>query len=201
MNEFNYPSNANVDKAAQKEAATTKPVQKVVKGTVKTKPNEVRKLTDIFISEDASKVKNYIVMDVLVPAIKKAISDIVRNGIDMILYGEAGRDKKKTNGDYVSYRNYSEDDRYRNANVTRGGFSYDDLYFAYRGDAERVLMQLQDAIRTYGLVSIGELYDLAGISNDNYMNHKYGWMNLGNAEIVSTSRGYLLKLPKAVPLG
>lgn len=200
MNEFNYPSNANVDKAAQKEAAKTAQMQKVVKGTVKTKPNEVRKLTNVFISEDAAKVKSYIVMDVLVPAIKKAISDIVRNGIDMILYGETGRDSKKSNGDYVSYRNYSETVNNRNSHVSRGGFSYDDLYFDFRGDAERVLMQMRDAINTYGIVSIGAMYDLAGIASDNYMNHKYGWMNLNNAEIVATSRGYLIKLPKAMPL-
>ena len=67
--------------------STEKRVQKVVKDPAKTKKNEVRKFADIFISEDISSVKNYIFMDVLVPAIKKAIYHIDTNGIQMFLYG------------------------------------------------------------------------------------------------------------------
>ena len=51
-------------------------------------------------------MKSYIVMDVLVPAIKKAISDIVTNGIDMILYGEAGKSKKNSTASKVSYQKF-----------------------------------------------------------------------------------------------
>lgn len=58
------------------------------------KKSEMQKFADVFISEDVNNVKSYIVMDVLVPAIKKAISDIVTNGIDMILYGETGKSKR-----------------------------------------------------------------------------------------------------------
>ena len=54
----------------------------------------MQKFADVFISEDVNNVKSYIVMDVLVPAIKKAISDIVTNGIDMILYGKLGNQKR-----------------------------------------------------------------------------------------------------------
>ena len=84
-----YESNSHRSKELQREEAQSeKRVQKVVTGNVKTRKNEVRKFTDIFISEDAANVKSYIFMDVLVPAIKKAISDIVTDGVDMILYGE-----------------------------------------------------------------------------------------------------------------
>lgn len=38
----------------------------------------------MFISEDAGNIKSYVVLDVLVPAIKKAIADIVTGGIDML---------------------------------------------------------------------------------------------------------------------
>ena len=80
-----YPANSHRSKELATEShSEERKVQKVVSGKVTTKKNEVRKLTDIFISEDARNVKSYIFMDVLVPAIKKAISDIVTDGIDMI---------------------------------------------------------------------------------------------------------------------
>ena len=90
MNE-EYKSNSHKSKEGQTETLTErKKVEKVVHGKVRTKPKSgISKVTDMFISEDAANVKSYIVMDVLVPAVKKAISDIVRDGIDMILYGES----------------------------------------------------------------------------------------------------------------
>ena len=79
-----YKSNSHKAKAEAKEAAEKK-VNKVVTGNVKRKKkSEVSKFKDVFISEDVSNVKTYIFLDVLVPAIKKAVSDIVKDGIDMM---------------------------------------------------------------------------------------------------------------------
>ena len=90
-----YKPNSHKSKEEQKDLVPEKRVEKVISGTVKPKKkSEMQKFADVFISEDVNNVKSYIVMDVLVPAIKKAISDIVTNGIDMILYGEAGSRKR-----------------------------------------------------------------------------------------------------------
>ena len=91
-----YRSNSHLSKKT--EASTPegeKKIEKVVTGSVKTRDNKGRKFADIFISEDASNVKSYIIMDVLVPAIKKAVSDIVTDGISMILYGGTGGNRSK----------------------------------------------------------------------------------------------------------
>ena len=108
MSEPVYTPNSHKYKEEQKNVASAeKRVQKVVKDPAKTKKNEVRKIADIFISEDVANVKNYIFMDVLVPAVKKAIYDIVTNGIDMFLYGGTGRGKSSSSpGTKVSYRSY-----------------------------------------------------------------------------------------------
>lgn len=91
-----YKPNSHKSKEEQKNLVPEKRVEKVISGTVKSKKkSEMQKFADVFISEDVNNVKSYIVMDVLVPAIKKAISDIVTNGIDMILYGETGKSKKE----------------------------------------------------------------------------------------------------------
>ena len=193
-----YKANSHRSKEEQK--LPEKKVQPVVKGKVTKKKNNVRKLTDTFVSEDIQNVKSYVLMDVLVPAVKKAISDIVTNGIDMLLYGETGR-TKKSNASTVSYRSYYDnrrDDGYSSSR-TRTGYSYDDVILETRGEAEDVLTRMDELIDTYGSVSVADMYDLVGMSC-NYTDNKYGWTNLRNAEPVRVRDGYLLKMPKATPI-
>lgn len=202
MNE-EYKSNSHRSKEGKTEALTDrKRVEKVVHGRVRTKPKSgVSKITDVFISEDAANVKSYIVMDVLVPAVKKAISDIVRDGIDMILYGESRGRKSSSASGYVSYRDYSRSDdrdRFRDSR-SRSSYAHDDIILDSRGEAEEVLTRMDELIDTYGNVSVADLYDLVGKSSE-YTDNKYGWMNIRNAEPIRVRDGYMLKLPKALPI-
>ena len=203
MSELDYKPNSNRYKKEQSNAPVErKKVEKVVKGTVKTrKKSEVSKLKDVFISEDVSNVKSYIVMDVLIPAAKKAISDIVRDGIDMILYGDTHRGRSSSGASYVSYRSYSDRDRRddrRESSRTRIRYDYDDIVLESRVEAEEVLQRMDELIETYGIVSVADLYDLVG-KTCNYTDNKYGWTNIRNAEPVRVRDGYLLKMPNAGP--
>ena len=201
-----YGPNSHKSKEAQKEGAASsdKKVEKVISGSAKPKKKgEMQKFADVFISEDVGNVKSYILMDVLVPAIKKAISDIVTNGIDMILYGETGRTRKASSGTKVSYGKYydREPDRRRDRSISsRGGYDYDDIVFETSGDAEKVLDSMNDIISQYGVVSVGDLYDLADVSTNNYAVNKYGWTDISGCKPVRVRDGYILKLPKALPL-
>ena len=208
MSEPVYTPNSHKYKEEQKiAAAEEKRVQKVVKNPVKTKKNEVRKLADIFISEDVSSVKQYIFMDVLVPAIKKAIYDIVTNGIDMFLYGGTGKNKSSSNGAKVSYRSYydqkNNNGSYRGSEntVNRNRLDYEDIVFSNRGDAEMVKQQMKDIIGRYGVVTIADMYEMADPNLvAPFTGHKYGWMDVSGAEAVRVRDGYILKLPRPVPI-
>jgi len=190
---------------SKEEFLPEKKIQKVISGTAKTKKKGgLQKITDVFISKDVENVKSYVILDVLVPAIKKAVSDIVTNGIDMILYGETGKTKKNTVASKVSYRSFYESDNDRRYNYsspsTRRGFDCEDILFESRGDAELVLDAMSEIISQYGVVSVGDLYDLAHISTDNYTANKYGWTNISRCLPVRTRDGYILKMPKAMPI-
>lgn len=208
MNDYtknmNLPSNSYKSKE-QKKDISEKRVEKVVTGAVRTKKkSEARKFADVFISEDASNVKNYIFMDVLVPTIKKAISDMFKNGIDIILYGEVKKSGRKNNLPYVPYRSYSDNDcrsDYRSdSNRTLSSYWYDDIILENRGEAEAVLEQMDELIDAYGIVTVADLYDLIGITG-NYTDNKYGWTSLARAKTVRTRDGrYTLDLPKAYPI-
>lgn len=190
---------------SKEERILERKVGKVVSGIVKPKKkSNIQKFADIFISEDVSSVKSYILLEVLVPAIKKAISDIVTNGIDMILYGESRMRNKSSTASKVSYQRYYDrtDEQRRNYSTSsvRNGFDYDELIFPTRGDAEAVLDAMNEIISQYGVVSIMDLYDLANVSMDNYAANKYGWTDISGCKTIRVRDGYVLNLPRALPI-
>lgn len=198
-----YVSNSHKSKEEAKKQE--KRVERVVTGQVRQKKkSEIRKLTDVFVSEDVSNVKSYILMDVLVPAIKKAVSDIVTNGVDMILYGESGRTKKRDSGaSRVSYRSYYERERDRrdsDRSRVRTGYDFDEYSLDNRGEAEEVLSQMDDLIDRYGTVSVADYCELIGVRS-NYTDNNYGWSNIRSATVVrDRDGGWVIKLPRAMPL-
>lgn len=198
----NYKPNSNKFKEENNEKQVK--IEKVVTGKVVTKKkSKMNKIVDEFISEDAKNVKSYVFGEVLIPAIKKAISDIVTDGIDIILYGESRKENKKSISDRLSYRNYY-DGYYRprindRQALTSNVYSPDDIILDSRGEAEEVLSRMYELMDTYGLVRVADLYDLCGITG-NYTDNKYGWMDIRNAEILRVRDGYMIKMPKALPL-
>ena len=192
----NYPSNSH---KAREEVAEKK-VEKVVSGKTSTKKKSgIRKLSDTFLSEDVSNVKSYIFSEVLLPAAKKLVSDIVTNGTNMLLYGEIKN--KKGNSSKVSYSRYYYDrSRDYRSPVVRNNFDYDEIIFETRGDAEAVLDAMYDILNQYKVVSVAELYDLASITTHNYTCNNYGWIDLRGSSVVRVRDGYILKLPRALAI-
>lgn len=189
-----YKMKTNISESKQEE----KKVDKIITGTAKTKPNEVRKFAGLIVSDDASNVGNYVLMDVLIPTFKKAVVDVV----EMILFGEKGG-KRRSDG-RTPYRSYYDDrnDRPRKTANMSGRFDYDDISFDSRGDAELVLDQMRDLVdgdRGFGLVTVADMYDLAGLQAP-FTARKYGWFNLRTAEVFRGRDGFYIRLPKAMPI-
>ena len=177
-------------------------IEKIITGTAKVRKNNVRKLTDIFISEDVSNVKNYILLDVIVPAIKKTIYELIVGTLDMSLYGGRGGGKRPT-ADKVSYRDYNDisrsDSRSYDRTRTNSGYSYDDIVLESRGEAEAVLSRMDEIMDEYNIVRVADLYDLVGVTG-NYTDNNYGWTNIRNAKIVRVRDGYKIDMPRALPI-
>lgn len=188
--------------AEERERVITKPDISPVK--VK-KKSGVGKIISSIISDDADSIGSYAVSDVLIPAIKKAISDIVTNGIDILLYGESGRRARRDNisSSYVSYRGYSDNtssDRNRDRDAgspTR--FDYDRIVFNSRSDAIATLDNLCSVISQYGYVTVADLYDMVEMDHP-HTAVKYGWTNLNTARVEGVRDGYVLRLPKAMTI-
>lgn len=195
-----YQPNSHKYKKEQAELAENKPkkAEKVVTGQVRIKKKN--KLTDVFISEDAKNVKSYALMEVLVPALKKAVVDIVTDGVNMIFYGEKGR--RSSGIDRISYRQYSDPRNTPRVGPTRPNsvYDYDKITLESRSEAEAVLTGLDDMIETYGRATVADLYDLIGVSH-NFTDNAYGWYNLSEARAVpALGGGFTLRLPKVTPI-
>ena len=79
---------------------------------------------------------------------------------------------------------------------------YDDILYPTRGDAEVVLAQMRELLELYKNVSVGDMFDLSGISSPNgYVDQKYGWRDLSMARTVPVgTQGYMIVLPRATQL-
>ena len=175
-----------------------------MKNLITKKKSEVAKFKDVFISEDAASVGSYLFMDVLIPALKNTVEDLVTYGIRRLLRGDTGTRRSGSSIDSISYRDYNkiskrDDVRYEDSSRTKTGYNYDDVIVGSRTEAEEVLMRLDELIETYGQASVADLYDLVGITGK-YTDNNYGWINIRNAEPVQVRDGYLLRLPKVGPL-
>lgn len=199
---MDYTPNSHAYKEKQKQAAAEeKKFQPVVSGTAEAKKKSgVSKIASVFISEDVSNVKDYIVQDIVVPTIKKGIL----GAIDMILNGGNGAySERRSQAPKISYRTFYDDpyDRRRREERPRTPTRFDSETITYttRGDAEAVLDQMFDAVKRYGLVTVGDMYDLSRLEPPHTSN-KYGWYSLRGAKTIRVPGGFVIDLPPAEPI-
>ena len=199
-----YKPNSNKYKREQKELAERQKLNRVVSGNVQVKKkNELSRIADAFIAEDPKSVGRDLVSDVVIPGIVNLLEDMVVKGIRMLLRGDSGRTSSKRDSiaSKVSYRKYYDerDDRPSTRRTDRAVFEYDRMVIPDRAEAIEALERLKDQLETYGEVSVGDLYDVLGVTCD-FTAYNYGWVNLHNAEVVRANGGYIIKLPKVLPL-
>lgn len=209
INEKNYPGNSHRERMLESEEnEPERKVTKVVTGKVRErKKSFLDKVGNVLFGDDTKSVGSYIMWDVLIPAAKNTISEMVSSGIEMLLFGEARgsstrRDKGKS---YVSYNSLYRDrdrdrDRGRQDNYRiRANHKFDDIIIESRGEAEEVLSSLVDLIDNYDVATVSDFYDLVGMTSD-FTDNKYGWRNLNRATVNRVREGYILVMPKPQPL-
>lgn len=209
-----YPSNSNLSSSNQ---MTNTPQQNHPKISVNLKGNTSTSkrsmntiLRSIFNSQDVEEVKNYILLDVVIPKVKTALCTIAQDAVNAIFWGTDGRPPGQAtsmNVSRVSYSQQSAPTRYTNyattstrASLSRSAPIFDDVVFEYRTDAEEVLNKLREAIRAFGVVSVNDAYDCCELSAP-YTANNYGWTSLDTAYIDRNRQGkFVIRFPKAMPI-
>lgn len=208
-----FPSNSKTARRelTQQPKVEEKKIEKVITGTVKKQKRSFgKKLAETFLEDDTKSVGNYIFHDVLIPAAKSMICDIVGWGgfAEILLFGDkrGSRTRREGGKSYTSYGSYyrgSDKDRDRDrrdiSRVARARHDFDEIILDTRGEAEDVLSRLVDLVLDYDQATVADLYDLVGIST-NFTDNKYGWTDLHNASVTRVRGGYLINLPRPQPL-
>ena len=190
-----------LDKKSIKEK---KEIKAVVNGKVTKKKKGIGSKIGAVLFDDnnVGDVKEYVLFDVIVPAVKNAISNAITGGIDMLLFGERRSDSSRSSysRDYTSYssRSTSRRDSSRQGYRRPSLFELDDILFPTKLDANSVIDNMFNILDEYGVVSVADYYALVG-EPSNYQMNAWGWENLTNVYTQRTRNGeYKIVLPKPV---
>lgn len=150
-------------------------------------------------------VGSYILYDILLPAAKNTIQEMITSGIDMLLNGaetpssrRIGRERGRTQ--HISYGNYYDPrSNYRRdasaIGARRDRFDLDSIFFRHGQEASDVLELMGDRMEMYGWITVADYYDLCGVEGASWALQKYGWNDLATSFIRNTREGYLIVLP------
>lgn len=195
-----YESNSH----KSKENELKKKGRKVANGKIK-KPSLTQEFLSAFIPEDFASLGEYIVKELLIPNAKEVLS----NTVDAILYpGSGPRTQRRggLNADKISYDKYSrrnskiyyENDRYERI-PSKQSKLIREVFVETKGEANEILKRMDETIETYGFATVADLCDLAGIDSDYTLNN-YGWISISTARINQVRGGFIVKLPRALPI-
>lgn len=180
-----------------------KKFDKVVKGKVTLKEqNDIQKIANDFLAEDLKTVKDRIIADYLIPMLKNGLCSIFNSAINIALWGD---DRSRSSSANSSRQRNSYDRYYQDGQNNRPGTpgrparTLQNLDFEVRCDAEDTLNEMYDALRQYKQVSVGDLWDMMGVSNES-TDYNYGWYNLEGSYVKGIPGGYRLVLPRPIPL-
>lgn len=206
-----YASNSHKSKEQTEEKQEIVINKPELQGQVKVKKEPLsRKFGDIFLADGVGSIKDYVIFEILVPAIKDTIVDVITNGTNMLFYNQPNARRTSRGGSRTesrtSYTSYYRDRDSRESRkpvrpAERHGFQ--DIIFDNRGDAQEVMECLLDVCDHYNLVSIATYYELAKVPElATYTDNDYGWYNLTTNDMAITRDrdGYRIKLPKPEPL-
>ena len=196
-------SNSSLDPKNNEQKPVEHKSEKIVKGTVKTRKQTFgRKVAKAIFAEELPDVKEHVVWDVVIPGIRDGIRNALVNIVESIFGG--GISNNRNRGSVVSYRgggtNYTN--AYNGGSRSRrseGMYTFEDVIFDNRGEAEEVLDQLNYNIERYSYVSILDYYDMCGLRT-RPSDANFGWTNLQKATVERVSGGYLLRLPDVIPI-
>lgn len=135
-----------------------------------------KKFADLFLAEDISSVKEYIIYDLIIPAAKRTIVDFVVNTTQMLFYGKGKVTGTSGPTNYTQFSSGSSRPVTRASSITRA-FRNDELIFDNYESAKAALDEFVNRAYKYRRVSISTLYEIAGLTTSNWTYRNYGWDN------------------------
>lgn len=201
-----YQGNSNKKKQEGNPETPEKNLEKVVVGEVVVrKPGLGERFKKIFLGGDMTTASQYVVAEVLFPALRNMAVDVVSKGMDRLVYGESGprRRPSSTYAPRVQYNSpiYRQD-------ASRGSYAPDrprtwttdsrrpfgNVTVSSKADADSVVEHMMNIVEQYEVVSVADLHELLGLPFS-HVDNKWGWTHLGSIEVRQTREGYDISFP------
>lgn len=209
-----FPSNSR--KAAQGRPDEPKKLERVTSAeAVRRKRGLGRQVRETFIGGSAKTAAEYMVVEVVVPAIKDTIAEALQSGVEKLIYGDSrprhrgSAPPSYSNIGHVNYQRMgsstpptsrSQPSPPMLSRRSRARQEFDEIVIQSRQEANEVLDRMYDILSRYGSVPVADLYELTGIQSS-HTDYKWGWTDLRGAKASKLrSGGYLLDLPDPQPL-
>ena len=207
------PSNSQMPRKAgdkRKQPKEKPKVEPVVTGKVRTRrPGLGRQIKESFTGDSLQSVAEYVVIDVAVPAAKSMITDMFKEGIERVMWGDSG--PRRTTGVSPTMRiattNYT---RYAAPAIksgarelssrARSAHDFEEIVLDTREEAANVIDKINDLIEEYEVATVADLYDLAGYTSE-FTDQKWGWTDIRGAQVRRIREGFLIELPRPVVIG
>lgn len=190
---------SNTHKSKERNDIPEKKVEAVVDTPGKIiKKSTLERVLEDWLPTDRPSIKDYIYKDVLIPTIKRMIS----NAVDMILYGTVTTPTNtRSSSSTISYNSiYSREPVKKTSSLaTVKTVDYGTIAYETKAEAFTVLEGLQELIDQYNIASVNDLYDLSRVTGDP-TSANWGWTNIDGARVENVNGVYVLRLPKARPI-
>lgn len=189
-----------------------KEIKPVISGVVQVKRPASRRFKDFLMAESPKVLLARIARDVLVPRAKAGLEEAAQAYISGMFWGDSANRPISNivrgtvmRGGGINYAGISSPSTMAQAMQAshRPSGNYQDLVCGSQQQAETLLANMYELLRSYHVVAVGDLYELAGIPSNQIRisDNGYGWTSLEGARISKVREGYLLELPRPTLIG
>lgn len=202
-----YQGNSNVNKEnATKPEPQKKNLEKVVTGDViVTREGPGSKFKRIFFGGDMTTASQYVVSEVLLPALRNLIVEAISKGTDRLIYGDSVHRRRSptTFAPRVQYNNplFRQESRSQSYAPDRpanrwvqGQKGFGSIMVSTKEEADLVIDQLIEIVDMYEVVSVADLYEIIG-EPSSHVDNKWGWTQLSTIESRQHRDGWKITFP------
>lgn len=198
----------NKSDSGQPQPQPKKNLEQVVTGAKQVPRPATRRFFDFLLAESPKDLVKKIGRDVLVPRAKAGVEEAIQSFIHGMFWGNSQPPSNMVRGSVIrpsggsvnyhqiapSQQSGLQQARQALPSQQQSG-NYQDLVCVTQQQAELLLANMYDLLNQFNVATVGDLYELAGIS-PSVSDNAYGWTNLDRARISKVRDGYLLELPR-----
>lgn len=175
-------------------------------------PSEIKKdsfwdkFKKAWFGENVENAGEFVIFEVGIPAMKATLSDMISNGMEVLLFGESSgrhsRGRSKESSGYTGmYRRERERERDVREERRSYGYIWEQVEPRSQRDCMAIIAEMRDFAYDNEYVTVAELLDIMRASNlAEYTDENKGWYAedlKGNAcSCYAVRGGYLLDLPR-----